>query len=160
MGVIFFSHSLPKVPSGQTQKKVDFPSMHSAPFLHLFGLQPFANSDGLVGAFFGFSSSGFVQVIPSPSYGGRHLQAPFSQYAFLSHLAHLSSAHVGPSYRVGQTHVTLPSVNSHFPPLLQGSLFSPFFGKQALSSRQLSPSYGSSQLHFGSLSITSHVPPL
>lgn len=50
VGVIFFSHSLPKVPSGQTQKKVDFPSMHSAPFLHLFGLQPFANSDGLVGA--------------------------------------------------------------------------------------------------------------
>lgn len=39
-------------------------------------------------------------------------------------------AQVGPSYSTGQTHFTSPLVNSHFPPFLQGFLFSPFFGKQ------------------------------
>ena len=35
--------------SGQTQKNVFFPSMHAAPFKHLFGEQLFGSSSGLVG---------------------------------------------------------------------------------------------------------------
>lgn len=51
VGVVFFSQSLPEVFGGQTQKKVDFPSMHCALFRHLFGLQLFASCCGfLLGA--------------------------------------------------------------------------------------------------------------
>jgi len=49
VGVVFFSQSLPEVCSGQTQKNVFFPSMHAAPFKHLFGEQLFGSSSGLVG---------------------------------------------------------------------------------------------------------------
>lgn len=64
----------------------------------------------------------------------------------LTNLIHFSSricslpAHVGPSYWTGQTHFTSPLVNSHLPPFLQGFLFSPFFGKQALSTKMLKTS--------------------
>ena len=49
VGVVFFSHSLPLVFGGQTQKKVFLPSTHVAPFKHLFGSQLFASSEGDVG---------------------------------------------------------------------------------------------------------------